>query len=56
MAEVQATVKLEFPIELESVLSVNLNIDNLRLTLQFLLDAINAQNAEISGLKSANLE
>jgi hypothetical protein len=53
---VEETVKLEFPIELEAVLSVTLNVENLKLTLVFLLDAINKQNAEISSLRRANLE
>jgi hypothetical protein len=47
-------VKLEFPVQLEAVLSVNLDADNLRLTLQFLLDAINAQNDKIAQMESTN--
>jgi hypothetical protein len=53
---VEQTVTLEFPIDLEAVLSVNLNAENLKVTLKFLLDAINKANSEISGLKAQNLD
>jgi hypothetical protein len=46
--------KFSFPVKLDTMLSVNLDVAHLRLTLEFLLEAINEQSLKIAVLEEAN--
>jgi hypothetical protein len=47
----EASVRLEFPVSLEAILSVSIHADNLKVVLQFILDVLRRHDADLSNLK-----